>query len=50
MMCNLPATFQAMMDDFFQDLIEEKIVIIYMDNIFLYAKDEEALEGILGKS
>ena len=43
-MSNSPATFQAMMDDLFQDLIEEKIVIIYMDDIFLYTKDEETLE------
>ena len=33
-MCNSPATFQAMMDDIFEDLIEEGIVIIYMDDIF----------------
>ena len=43
-MCNSPATFQAMMDDLFQDLIDEGIVIIYMDDIFLYAKDEETLK------
>ena len=42
-MCNSPATFQAMMDDTFQDLIGEEIVIIYMDDIFLYAKDKETL-------
>ena len=33
-----------MMDDLFQDLIDEGVVIIYMDDIFLYAKDEEILK------
>ena len=42
-MCNSPATFQAMMDDIFEDLIEEGIVIIYMDDMFLSAKTREQL-------
>ena len=42
-MCNSPATFQAMMDDIFEDLIEEGIVIIYMDNMFLSVKMKEQL-------
>ena len=42
-MCNSPATFQAMMDNIFEDLIEEGIVIIYMDNMFLSAKMKEQL-------
>jgi len=32
-----------MMDVTFQDLIEECIVIIYMDDIFIFAKDKEKL-------
>ena len=32
-----------MMDDIFEDLIEEGIVIIYMDNMFLSAKTKEQL-------
>jgi transposase InsO family protein len=43
-MCNSPATFQSMMDDIFQDLTDEGIVIIYMDDIFLYAEDQETLK------
>ena len=43
-MCNSPATFQAMMDDIFQDLIEEGIVIIYMDDMFLSAKTKDRLQ------
>ena len=38
-MCNSLATFQAMMDDIFSDMIE-CIVIIYMDDIFIFAPDE----------
>ena len=42
-MCNSPATFQAMMDNIFQDLIGEGIVIIYMDDMFLSAKTKDHL-------
>ena len=42
-MCNSPATFQAMMDNIFEDLIEEGIVKIYMDDMFLSAKMKEQL-------
>ena len=42
-MCNSPATFQAMIDDIFEDLIKEGIVIIYMDDMFLSAKTKEQL-------
>jgi len=30
-MCNSPATFQAMMDSIFADMIERKEVLVYMD-------------------
>jgi hypothetical protein len=43
-MCNSPATFQSMMDSIFADLIEGAIVIVYMDDIFLFAKTPEQLE------
>jgi hypothetical protein len=43
-MCNSPATFQSMMDSIFGDLIEGCIVIIYMDDIFIFAKTPEDLE------
>jgi hypothetical protein len=38
-LCNSPATFQAMMDDIFGDMINDCIIIVYMDDIFLFAKD-----------
>ena len=45
-MCNSPATFQAMMDDIFIGMIDEKLVIIYMDDIVIFAKTKEELERI----
>ena len=35
--------FQAMMDYIFEDLIEEGIVIIYMDDMFLSARTKKQL-------
>ena len=34
-MCNSPATFQSMMDAIFSDMIDDNIMIIYMDDIFI---------------
>ena len=45
-MCNLPATFQAMMDSIFKDIIEETLIIVYMDDILIFAKTQEELERI----
>ena len=38
-LCNSLANFQAMMDDIFGDLINDCIIIVYMDDIFIFAKD-----------
>ena len=38
--------FQAMMDDIFTGMIDKKLVIIYMDNILIFAKTKEELERI----
>jgi len=42
-LCNSPATFQAMMDDIFGDMINDCIIIVYMDDIFIFAPDEVTL-------
>ena len=42
-LCNSPATFQVMMDDIFGNMINECIIIVYMDNIFIFAPDEATL-------
>ena len=43
-MCNSPATFQAMMDSIFSNMIEGCIVIVHMDDILIFAKTQEELE------
>jgi Reverse transcriptase (RNA-dependent DNA polymerase) len=45
-MCNSPATFQAMMDDIFMMMIDNQLVIVYMDDILIYANTKEELERI----
>jgi hypothetical protein len=43
-MCNSLATFQAMMDDIFMTMIDNRLVIVYMDNILIFADTKEELE------
>jgi RNase H-like domain found in reverse transcriptase/Reverse transcriptase (RNA-dependent DNA polymerase) len=45
-MCNSPATCQAMMDDIFMTMIDNRLVIVYMDNILIFANTKEELERI----
>jgi len=45
-MCNSPATFQAMMDEIFVTMIDGRLVIVYMDDILIFAKTKEELERI----
>ena len=40
-MTNSPATFQTMMNDIFQDLIAEGIMVVYLDDILIFTKMEE---------
>ena len=40
---NSPATFQVKMDNIFSDMIDECIIIVYMDDILLFAPDEATL-------
>jgi hypothetical protein len=43
--CNSLATFQAMMD-IFMTMIDNQLVIVYMDNILIFADTKEELERI----
>jgi Reverse transcriptase (RNA-dependent DNA polymerase) len=43
-MCNSPATFQAMMDNIFMMMIDNRLVIVYIDNILIFADMKEELE------
>jgi len=40
-MTNSPATFQTMMNNIFQDLIVEGIMVVYLDNIPIFTRTEE---------
>ncbi|KAL5524960.1 hypothetical protein ACEPAF_8829 [Sanghuangporus sanghuang] len=40
-LCNAPATFQGFMNDIFQELIHEGIVIIYLNDILIFSNDLE---------
>jgi len=35
---NSPATFQTMMDDIFEDLISEGVVVVYLDDILIFTE------------
>ena len=43
-LCNLPGTFQRMMNSIFQELLHEGILANYMDNFIIPAKTKEELE------
>jgi hypothetical protein len=45
-MCNSLATFQAMMDNIFMTMIDNRLVIVYMDDILIFANTKEELERI----
>jgi Reverse transcriptase (RNA-dependent DNA polymerase) len=45
-MCNSPATFQAIIDDIFMTMIDNRLVIVYMDDILIFADMKEELEQI----
>jgi len=40
-MTNSPATFQTIMNNIFQDLIAESIMVVYLDNILIFTRMEE---------
>jgi len=40
-MTNSPTTFQTMMNDIFQDLIAEGIMVVYLDDILIFTRTEE---------
>jgi hypothetical protein len=39
-LCNSLATFQAMMNHIFKDLIDQGSIIVYMDNILIFTEDQ----------
>jgi hypothetical protein len=45
-LCNAPATFQTFMDEQFKDLIATGHVVIYLDNILIFATTILVLEQL----
>ena len=45
-LCNAPATFQTFMDEQFKDLIATGHVIVYLDDILIFADNEAELERL----
>jgi len=43
-MTNSPVTFQTMMNNIFQNLIAEGIMVVYLDNILIFTKTKEEYE------
>ena len=43
---NSPATFQTMMDDIFEDLISEGVVVVYLDDILIFMETLEEHQKI----
>ena len=43
-LCNLPETFQRMINSMFQELLYEEILANYMDDFIILAKTKEELE------
>jgi len=43
-LCNLPSTFQNMMNDIFKDEINEGWLLIYMDDILIFTDDHPKME------
>ena len=46
---NSPATFQTMMNDLFKELIDEGVVIVYMDDILIYTSTIEQHREVVKK-
>ncbi len=38
---NSPATFQMMMDNIFDELISEGVIVVYLDNILIFTETLE---------
>ena len=48
-LCNAPATFQAMMDNIFADLIAQGLVFVYIDDIIIATHDLDQHQQITHK-
>jgi Reverse transcriptase (RNA-dependent DNA polymerase) len=46
-MCNSLAAFQAIMDNIFIKIIDNLLVIVYIDDILIFANTEEELKRVM---
>ncbi|KAJ2926197.1 hypothetical protein H1R20_g10898, partial [Candolleomyces eurysporus] len=45
-LCNSPATFQSMMDSIFEEEIRKGLIVVYMDDILIFADTLEELRSL----
>jgi hypothetical protein len=46
-MTNGPSTLQNMMNDIMKDLIDHRVVIVFIDDILIYMETEEGHDNIV---
>ena len=46
-MTNLPATFQAMMNEILRDLVNESKITVFVDNVLVETETEEGHDEII---
>jgi Reverse transcriptase (RNA-dependent DNA polymerase) len=46
-MTTSPSTFQNMMNDIMKDLIDHRVVIVFIDDILIYMETEEGHDNIV---
>jgi hypothetical protein len=45
-LCNAPATFQTFMNNIFEDMIDKGHVVVYLDDILIFAEDTATLDKL----
>ena len=48
-LCNAPATFQTFMDEQFKDLVGTSHIVVYLDDVLIFADNEAELEELTHK-
>ena len=48
-MTNSPAVFQTIMNHLFRDLINQEVVVVYMDDILIYMRDMKEYNKVIEK-
>ena len=48
-LCNAPATFQTFMNNIFEDMIDAGLVVVYLDDVLIFAEDLTTLNNLSSK-